>query len=130
MPMRIRIRMLTRMKQEAARLAAVSEGGAVHAFLAKIDRFIEDHGTGGYAVGGGMNIASLATFTSTGRLVGGVYFGVPPTACDPFANIQAVRKTVGRHPAVVGWYEARIVQQQSLESLSPAEQVLVGCRDM
>ena len=81
-------------------------------------------------MGAEMSIASILTFTSMGRLVGGVYFGVPPTVCDPFANIQAVRKTVGGHPAVVGWYDARIAQQKSPGSLSPAEQVLVGCRYM
>ena len=117
-------------EQEVARLAAVSEGGAVYSFLAKIDAFIQAHGSGGYAVGAEMNIASILTFVTLGRAVGGVFFGVPPTVCDPFPNIQAVRRTVGSDPAVVAWYDARVVQQKSLTSLSPAEQVLVGCRDL
>lgn len=117
-------------EQEAARFAAVSEGGAVYSLLAKIDAFIKAHSSGGYAVGAGMNIASILTFVTLGRVVGGVFFGVPPTVCDPFPNIQAVRKTVGSDPAVVAWYDARVVQQKSLTSLSPAEQVLVGCRDL
>ena len=121
---------LPKEEQEASRLAAVSEGGAVYAFLSKIDAFIEDHGTDGYAVGAEMTIASILTFTSIGRLVGGVYYGIPPTVCDPFPNIQAVRKTVGANPAVVAWYNSRIEQQKSLEALSPAEQVLAaGCQD-
>ena len=74
--------------------------------------------------------ASILTFVTLGRAVGGVFFGVPPTVCDPFPNIQAVRRTVGSDPAVVAWYDARVVQQKSLTSLSPAEQVLVGCRDL
>lgn len=117
-------------EQEVARLAAVSEGGAVYSFLAKIDAFIQAHGSGGYAVGAEMNIASILTFVTLGRAVGGVFFGVPPTVCDPFPNIQAVRRTVGSDPAVMAWYDARVVQQKSLTSLSPAEQVLVGCRDL
>ena len=121
---------LPREEQEAARRAAASEGGAVHAFLARIDAFVAAHGEGGYAVGGEIGVASLLLFTALGRLVGGVYYGVPPTACDPFPNIQAVRKTVGGHPAVVAWYAARVARQKSLESLSPAEQVLAGCRSM
>ena len=121
---------LPKEEQEAARLAAVSEGGAVYSLLAKIDAFIKAHGSGGYAVGAGMSIASILTFVTLGRVVGGVFFGVPPTVCDPFPNIQAVRRTVGSDPAVVAWYDARVVQQKSLTSLSPAEQVLVGCRDL
>ena len=117
-------------EQEAARLEAVSDGGAVCSLLAKIDAFIQAHGSGGNAVGAEMNIASILTFTVLGRVVGGVFYGIPPTACDAFPNIQSVRKAVGKHPAVVAWYDARIVQQKSLESLSPAEQVLVGCRDL
>lgn len=114
-------------EQEDARLVAVSEGGAVYDLLAKIDSFIEAHGTDGYAVGDGMNIASILTFTCLGRLVGGVFYGIPPTVCNPFPNIQAVRKTVGNNPAVVAWYDARAGQ---VKSLSPAEQVLMGCRDL
>ena len=57
-------------------------------------------------------------------------YGVPTTACDPFPSLQAVRKTVGGHPAVVAWYDERVAQKKSLESLSPAEQVLAGCRSM
>ena len=77
-----------------------------------------------------MNIASILVFTCLGRLVGGVYYGVPPTTCDPFPHIQAVRKAVGGNPAVVAWYDARVEQQKSLKALSPAEQILFGCRDM
>ena len=121
---------LPKEEQEAARLAAVSEGGAVYSLLAKIDAFIKAHGSGGYAVGAGMSIASILTFVTLGRVVGGVFFGVPPTVCDPFPNIQAVRRTVGSDPAVVAWYDARVVQQKSLTSLSPAEQVLAGCRNL
>jgi len=114
---------------EAARLAAVSEGGAVYVLLAKLDAFVEAHGRGGYAVGAEMTIASILTFVTLGRAIGGVFFGVPPSVCDPFLNIQAVRRTVGRDPAVVAWYDARVAQR-TLPSLSPAEQVLVGCRDL
>lgn len=121
---------LPKEEQEAARLAAVSEGGAVYAFMAKIEAFIGANGAGGHAVGAEMNIASILTFTSLGRLVGGVYYGVPPSVCDPFPKIQAVRKTVGGDPAVVAWYDARIDKQQSLEALSPAEQILAACKDM
>lgn len=118
---------LSRDDQEAARLMAVSDGGVVYNLLKSIDEFIEVNGTGGYAVGNEMNIASILTFTNIGRLVGGVFYGVPPTVCDPFPNIQLVRKTVGCTPAVVAWYDARIEKQKSL---SPAEQILVSCRNM
>ena len=121
---------LPKAEQEAARRAAASEGGAVHAFLARIDAFVAAHGERGYAVGGQIDVASILLFTALGRLVGGVYYGVPPTACDPFPSLQAVRKTVGGHPAVVAWYDERVAQKKSLESLSPAEQVLAGCRSM
>jgi len=121
---------LPKEEQEASRLAAVAEGGVVHALLAKIDAFIEANGGGGHAVGAEMTIASILTFTTLGRVAGGVFYGVPSTVCSPFLHIQAVRKTVGGSPAVVAWYDARIERQKSLESLSPAEQVLVGCRDM
>jgi glutathione S-transferase len=120
----------TKEEKEAARLVAVSEGGSVYDILAKIDAFIQVHGADGYAVGAEMNIASILTFTNIGRLVGGVFYGVPPTVCDPFLNIQRVRKTVGSNPAVMAWYDARIDQQKSLDKLSPAEQILVGCRNM
>jgi glutathione S-transferase len=121
---------LPKEEKEAARLVAVSEGGAVYDMLAKIDSFIQAHGADGYAVGAEMTIASILTFTNIGRLVGGVFFGVPPSVCDPFLNIQRVRKTVGGNPAVMAWYDARIEQQKSLAKLSPAEQILVGCRNM
>jgi len=108
-----------------ARRSAVSNGGAVYNLLAKIDAFIGANGVDGHAVGSEMTIADILAFTALGRLVGGVYFGVPPTVCDPFPNIQRVRKTVGCDPRVVAWYDARVKRQKSL---SPAEQVLVGCR--
>lgn len=121
---------LSKEEMDAERLVAVSKGGAIHTILAKIDAFIQANGSNGYAVGSQMNIASLLTFTSIGRMVGGVYFGIPPTVCDPFPNIQLVRKMVGCHPAVIAWYDARIRQQNSLDKLSPAEQVLANCRHM
>mmetsp|Transcript_46590 Transcript_46590/g.150284 ORF Transcript_46590/g.150284 Transcript_46590/m.150284 type:complete len:282 (-) Transcript_46590:95-940(-) len=116
---------LPKEEQEAARRAAVAEGGSVYDFLARLEKFVAAHGVGGHAVGDELDVASILTFTALGRLVGGVYFGVPPTACDPFPRLQAVRKTVGAHPAVVAWYRARVAQT-SLESLSPAERVLAG----
>jgi prostaglandin-H2 D-isomerase / glutathione transferase len=116
---------LPKEEQEAARLTAVSEGGAIYDALANIDAFIEANGQGGYAIGSEMNIASILMFTTLGRLVGGVFYGVPPTVIDPFPNIMAVRKTVGSNSAVAEWYSARI-EQISLTSLSPAEQVLVS----
>jgi len=112
---------------ETARRTAISDGGAIYKYLAKIDAFIGANGDDGHAVGSEMTIASILTFTNLGRLVGGVYFGVPPTVCDPFPNIQRVRKTVGCDPRVVAWYDARASRQKSL---SPAEQVLMGCRDL
>jgi glutathione S-transferase len=121
---------LDKEEKEAARLVAVSQGGTVYELLAKMDAFIQANGVDGYAVGADMNIASILTFTTIGRLVGGVFFGVPPTVCDPFPNIQRVRKTVGSHSAVVAWYDARIEQQKSIDRLSPAEQILVNCRNM
>lgn len=121
---------LPKEEKEAARLVAVSEGGAVYDVLAKIDAFIQANGADGYAVGAEMNIASILTFTNIGRLVGGVFYGVPPTVCNPFPNIQLVRKTVGGNPDVIAWYDARIDQLKSLDKLSPAEQILVGCRNM
>ena len=66
-------------EKEAARLVAASEGGAVYDIHAKTDAFIQANGTGGYAVGAEMNITSILTFTNIGRLVGGVFYGVPPT---------------------------------------------------
>lgn len=121
---------LSKEEMEAERLVAISEGGAIYEMLSKMDAFIQTNGSDGYAVGAEMNIASILTFTSMGRLVGGVYFGIPPTTCDPFPNIQLVRKTVGNHPAVRAWYDARIQRQKSIEKLSPAEQVLVNCRNL
>jgi len=118
---------LPRDELEAARLAACSDGGSVHDHLAKIDAFIGANGSGGHAVGSEMGVACILTFTNLGRLVGGVYFGVPPAVCDPFPNLQLVRKTVGCHPAVVAWYDTRAREQKSL---SPAEQILAGCQDM
>lgn len=119
---------LPKEEMKVARLAAVSNGGAVYNLLSKIDTFIEANSEGsGYAVGTEMNIASILTFTHMGRLVGGVYIGIPPTVCDPFPNIQKVRKTVGCYPAVIEWYNARLEGQPSL---SPAERVLVDCRNM
>eukprot|EP00310_Coccolithus_braarudii_P002369 CAMPEP_0183366872 /NCGR_PEP_ID=MMETSP0164_2-20130417/90404_1 /TAXON_ID=221442 /ORGANISM="Coccolithus pelagicus ssp braarudi, Strain PLY182g" /LENGTH=289 /DNA_ID=CAMNT_0025542699 /DNA_START=98 /DNA_END=967 /DNA_ORIENTATION=- len=121
---------LPKEEKETARLTAVSEGGVVYAMLAKIDAFIEANGAGGYAVGADMSIASILTFTNMGRLVGGVFCGVPPSVCNPFPNIQAVRKTVGSNPAVVAWYDARVDKQGALSSLSPVEQILARCRDL
>mgnify|MGYP001353786986 CR=1 FL=1 len=127
--LKLRKRLLLPPSRAGSADEAVSEGGAVYGLLAKLDAFVEAHGRGGYAVGAEMTIASILTFVTLGRAVGGVFFGVPPTVCDPFPHIQAVRRTVGRDPAVVAWYDARVAQR-TLPSLSPAEQVLVGCRDL
>lgn len=105
-------------EMEDARLIAVSNGGTVYNLLNKIDTFIATNSKGsGYAVGNEMNIASILTFTLIGRLVGGVYNGVPSTAFDPFPNIQKVRKTTGCYPSV-----------QHL--LSPAERVMIDCKSI
>lgn len=121
---------LPKEEMEAERRAASEEGGLVYNSLARIDAFIEANGgEGGYAVGDEMNIASILTFTSLGRLVGGVYYGIPSTVCQTFQNIQIVRNTVANEPAVVAWYDARVHQLKSRESLSPAEQIL-ACRDI
>jgi len=119
---------LNKDQMEAARLLdATKEDGVVYGMLDKIDGFIEGMGNNSYAVGGNsLTIADLLTFTSMGRLVGGVYFGIPSTVCDPFENIQKVRKMVGQDPRVMDWYDER----ERVGKLSPAEQVLSGCRDL
>jgi len=115
-------------QMEAERLLdATKEDGVVYGMLDKIDGFIEEMGNNNYAVGGNsLTIADLLTFTSMGRLVGGVYFGIPSTVCDPFENIQKVRRMVGQDPRVMDWYDER----ERVGKLSPAEQVLSGCRDL
>lgn len=96
---------LPKEEKEAARLAAVSEGGSVHAHLSKIDAFLKKNSTGGgYAVGDKMTIADLFVYTNCSNLVSGLFDGVPSNAIDGFANIQACRKAVRSHPLVMKYY--------------------------
>jgi len=121
---------LPKHEMEAHRRAASEQGGVVYDRLAQIDAFIgANGGTTGYAVGDQINIATILTFTSLGRLAGGVYYGIPQTICQTFNNIQTVRNTVANQPAVIAWYDARIHRVKSRDSLSPAEQIL-ACRDI
>ena len=131
-------------EMEAVRLLdATTEGGMLYGMLTKIDTFIQEMGqevvvVGDndneddtnynyyYAVGNSLTIADLLTFTSMGRLAGGVYSGIPSTVCDPFQNIQKVRRVVGRDPRVMDWYDER----GRVGKLTPAEQVLSDCRDL
>lgn len=108
------------------KLDATKENGVVYGMLHKIDTFIAEMGNNNYAVGNSLTIADLLTFTSMGRLAGGVYFGIPATVCDPFENIQNVRRKVGQDQRVREWYDER----KRVGKLSPAEQVLSNCRDM
>lgn len=92
-------------EKEAARKAAFDKGGAVHSFLGKIDAYIVANGSDGHVVGKNFSVADIFVYTTCSNLVSGLFDGVPANALDGFANIQACRKMVRNHPAVVKYYE-------------------------
>jgi len=92
-------------EKEAARLAATEKGGTVYGIFEKLDAFIAENGKDGHVVGSALTIADLYIYTNSCTFISGLFDGIPPTALDSFANIQAVRKTVRSHPAVVEWYD-------------------------
>ena len=93
-------------EKEAIRTES-SERGEIHALLRKIDDFIGAHGSGGFAVGASLSIVDFAVFSTCSSIASGVYDGVPPTVLNPFARLQAVRKTVASLPSTIAWYEHR-----------------------
>ena len=111
--------------KEAARAEATEPGGAIAALFAKIEAFCAAHGTGcGHAVGGALTIADLQLFGQLGFIGSGFYDGVAPSVFDRFPAIQAVRKAVATHPAVLAWYDGRG------DAVSGGEAYLRDCRDI
>ena len=106
--------------KEKARAEACAEGGVTYAILQNVDNFIAANNGGkggGYTVGSTLSIADLYLYTSCNNLVSGLYDGVPTTTTlEPFANINAVRKTVRNHPAVTQYY---IDHPTTIESYGP-----------
>jgi glutathione S-transferase len=100
---------LPKEEKEAARAKCIADkDGAVYAVLKRIDAFIEQKGSNGYAVGGdALTVADLFIFTACGSLVSGLFDGIPLDAIEKgdFPHIMAVRKTVRSHPAVTKWYD-------------------------
>jgi glutathione S-transferase len=99
---------LPKEEKEAARTKCIEKDGDVYGILQRIEAFIEQKGSNGYAVGGSaLTIADLYIFTNCGTLVSGLYDGIPLDALDKgdFPCIMAVRKTVRSHPAVAKWYD-------------------------
>ena len=96
---------LPQTEKEAARKAAIEQGGEIYAMLQKIDAFVAANGSNGFAVGSSLTIADLVLFSMTGSIVSGLYDGIPLTAMDAFANITTVRKTVRAHPGVVKYFD-------------------------
>ena len=62
--------------EKADRLAAVSEGGAIHALLSKIDAFIAAEGGSGTFVGP-PSLADVHVFSYCSNLASGFFDGVP-----------------------------------------------------
>ena len=112
---------LEQKEKEAARKAAVEEGGPIHAFLKNVDSFIATYGQDGYAVGKALTIADLYLYCASSGLVSGFFDGVPANALDQFSNIQNVRKTVRSHPAVVQYYDSLDSSIQMPQSFAPIE---------
>ena len=112
--------------KEAARAEATEPGGDIAALFAKIEAFCAAHGTGGggHAVGGALTIADLQLFGQLGFLGSGFFDGVAPTVFDRYPAIQAVRKAVATHPAVLAWYDGRG------DAVSGGEAYLRDCRDI
>jgi len=73
--------------------------------LRRIDAFIEKNGANGFTVGNSLTIADLMAFPTLTFFTSGFYDGVPATALDGFAHIQAMRKTVATLPEVVKYLD-------------------------
>jgi glutathione S-transferase len=96
---------LPKEEKEAARAKAVAKGGAVYDLVDKLEKFVGENGTDGYAVGDQLTIADLAIFANFGTLVSGLYDGVPLDAVDSdFPKTLAIRKKVRSHAAIEAWY--------------------------
>jgi len=93
--------------RDAARKEACSPGGRIYEWLKKVEAFISANGSDGHAVGNAMTIADIKVFASMSSLVSGVFDGVPLDTLNAFPKIQALRKMVASHPAVVAYYDAR-----------------------
>ena len=66
----------------------------------------------------------LQLFGQLGFIGSGFYDGVAPSVFDRFPAIQAVRKAVATHPAVLAWYDGRG------DAVSGGEAYLRDCRDI
>eukprot|EP00343_Euplotes_focardii_P007490 CAMPEP_0205818434 /NCGR_PEP_ID=MMETSP0206-20130828/345_1 /ASSEMBLY_ACC=CAM_ASM_000279 /TAXON_ID=36767 /ORGANISM="Euplotes focardii, Strain TN1" /LENGTH=230 /DNA_ID=CAMNT_0053110793 /DNA_START=31 /DNA_END=723 /DNA_ORIENTATION=+ len=98
---------LEKAEKEAKRLETVSKGGDVYALLEKVDASLGTHGADGFAVGSTLTTADLVVYAYTGFFASGWYDGVPKNYITPFANIQAVRKTVATLPEIVAYIDTQ-----------------------
>ena len=62
--------------------------GACAQHIAKIEAFIQAHGSNGHAVGNSLTVADLVLFTGSSAFVSGLYDGVPADLFDNLAGIS------------------------------------------
>lgn len=86
--------------------------------LKKLDAFIAANGSNGFVVGDKLTQADLAVFAYTTFVTSGFYDGVSADCLKPYANIQAVRKTVATIPQVIARYKAETSGYKYYQAMS------------
>ncbi|KAH6568129.1 hypothetical protein BASA50_000479 [Batrachochytrium salamandrivorans] len=73
------------------------------AMLSALERVINQHSGGKWAVGDSLTVADLSIYDITDFLKSGLLKGVPTTITDGHARINEIYNAVHSHPKVVEW---------------------------
>jgi len=90
-----------------AKRAEVATTGKLAQALEKIEKFIQNTGTEGFAVGKQVSLADVYLFHVVSWIGSGFYDGVPSTFADKFVRIKSIRKNLGSNKALMAYYDGK-----------------------
>ncbi|EGF83206.1 hypothetical protein BATDEDRAFT_84750 [Batrachochytrium dendrobatidis JAM81] len=76
------------------------------AMLADLEKVVEEHGKGPFAVGDHLTVADVSIYDVIGFLQSGDLRGIPTTIADGYERISQICAHVGQIPKVVEWEAA------------------------
>eukprot|EP00934_Nitzschia_sp_Nitz4_P002966 Nitzschia sp. Nitz4//scaffold261_size27179//12808//13488//NITZ4_008210-RA/size27179-processed-gene-0.3-mRNA-1//1//CDS//3329544720//2956//frame0 len=90
----------------AKRAEAFAKGGDAYVLFERVEKYVTEHGSEGYAIGNSLTVADAFIFAYVGLVVSGAFDGVPTNALDKdFPRLLSIRKNVRKVPGVDKYYK-------------------------
>jgi len=95
-----------------AKRKEVATTGKLAQSIEKLEKFVLNTGTEGFAVGNQLSLADVYLFHVISWIGSGFYDGIPADFADKFARIKSIRKNVGSNKTVAAYYDGKTTKNK------------------